>query len=338
MGSCSGFCNFFGGLEPWWLFPLAFGMDMVWGDPRLPWRHPVCWVGGLLNRLEVVGRRLGASRPVGALCVAVLVGVSGAVVWGLTALPVLGGVMALYLTYAGLASQSLLQTFDEVLDAVEHKPLPEAQKALSMLVSRDTTVLDRDMLRKSLADTLAENVSDAVVAPLFWLLLGGPVGLWMYKAVSTTDSMWGYKTERWLTLGWAGAKLDDALAYIPARLGVLFLWMADTVSGVSTRFGGRWPGWVVIAREAGGMESPNSGWPMAAGAWLLGARMGGPTLYFGKMVDKPWVGMPEEEASPWDERRLRALSRTVRLAAWLGAGCMYVGALALSLILGLWWR
>lgn len=330
--------GFLGGLEFWWLFPLAFGLDMAFGDPRLPWRHPVCWVGWLLHRLEAVGRKLGGSRLAGALCVAVLVAVSGMVVWGLTSLPVLGAVMALYFAYAGLASQSLLQTFEEVLDAVEHKSLPEAQAALSMLVSRDTTVLDRDMLRKSLADTLTENLSDAVVAPLFWLLLGGPVGLWMYKAVSTTDSMWGYKTERWLTLGWAGARLDDVLAYIPARLGVCFLWMADRVSKVSGRFGGRWPGWVVIARQAGGMESPNSGWPMAAGAWLLGARLGGPTLYFGKMVDKPWVGLPADEAFSWDEQRLRALSRTVRLAAWLGAGCMYAMMLALSVMSALWWR
>lgn len=317
------------GLECWWLFPLAFGLDMAVGDPRLPWRHPVCWVGWLLNRLEIVGRRLGASRPVGALCLIVLMLATGAAVWALTALPVLGVVGALYLAYAGLASQSLLHTFEEVLEAVEHKPLPEAQAALSMLVSRDTSVLDRPLLRKSLADTLTENLTDAVVAPMFWLLLAGPVGLWMYKAVSTTDSMWGYKTERWLTLGWAGARLDDVLAYVPARLGVFFLWMANRISATAERFGGRWPGWVVIARQAGGMESPNSGWPMAAGAWLLGARMGGPTLYFGSMVEKPWVGLPEEEAAPWNEQRLRALGRAVRLAAWLGAACMYVCALAL---------
>lgn len=321
----------FAGVEYWWLFPLAFGLDMALGDPPLPWRHPVCWVGWLLNRLETLGRVLGGSRPVGALCLAVLVFGTAVAVQALIALPVLGMLFALYLAYAGLAARALLQTFDEVLEAVEHKPLPEAQKALSMLVSRDTTVQDRPQLRKSLADTLTENVSDAVVAPMFWLLLGGPVALWMYKAVSTTDSMWGYKTARWLTLGWAGARLDDVLAFIPARLGVLFLWMADCASGVTAGFGGRWPGLVVIARQAGGMESPNSGWPMAAGAWLLGSRMGGPTLYFGSMVDKPWVGLPAEEAAPWDEQRLRALGRLVRLAAWIGAGCMYGVALLLGL-------
>ena len=324
---------FLSGLEYAWLFPLAFALDMMYGDPPLPWRHPVCLVGRLLHAMEAPARRLGASRPVGALCVALLVTITGATVAFCQSLPLVGAVMALYFAYAGLCTRSLLHTFEQVLEAVEHKPLAEAQAALSMLVTRDTSFMDRPLLRKSLADTLTENLTDAVVAPMFWLLLGGPVGLWMYKAVSTTDSMWGYKTERWLTLGWAGARLDDVLAFVPARLGVVFLWWGAAFSGMAQHMGGRWPGWAVIARQAGGMESPNSGWPMTAGGWLVRARLGGPTQYFGSVVDKPWVGPPAEEAAPWSEERLRALARAVKHAAWVGAVSMYAVAWALAVLL-----
>lgn len=301
------------GLEYWWLVPAAVVLDMALGDPPLPWRHPVCWIGGFLQALEGPARRLGASRLVGSVCAALTVGLTGAAVHGLINLPWIGAAAGLYLAYAGLAAESLARTGEQVLEKLENAPLPEAQQALSMLVSRDTSVQDRQTLRKSLADTLAENLTDAVAAPLFWLLIGGPTGLWMYKAVSTMDSMWGYKTPQWLRLGWAGARMDDAAAWLPARLAALLLGLTDRWTRLSAAFGGRWPGMGVIARQAGGMESPNSGWPMAAGAWLLGARMGGPTLYFGTMVHKPWVGPPEHDARPWDARRLAALCRAVRV-------------------------
>lgn len=316
------------GMEYWWLIPVAFFLDMAFGDPSLPWRHPVTIIGKILQGLEPWARRAGGSRPVGLLCLLLTVAITGYGVYILTALPIVGLVMSAYFAYAGLATRSLLQTCEEIINVIEEGSLEEAQQALSRIVTRDTTVQDRDALRKSLADSLSENVTDAVVAPMFWLLLGGPVGLWCYKVVSTTDSMWGYKIEKWLTLGWAGARMDDVLAYIPARLAALLLWAAGTLARVSQHNSGRWPGFAVIARQAAGMESPNSGWPMAAAAWLLGARMGGPTVYFGVMNNKPWVGPPAEEAQAWDAQRLRALLVLVRNAALLGAACFYVVGLA----------
>lgn len=320
------------GLEYWWLFPAAVVLDAVWGDPPLPWRHPVCWIGRLLALLEPLARRLGGSRAAGAICAGVAVSLSGLAVYGATQIPWLGAPLALYLAYAGLSAQCLVDTGRQVLSAVERSPLPQAQQALSMLVSRDTSVQDRQTLRKSLADTVAENLTDAVIAPLFWLLLGGPVGLWMYKAVSTMDSMWGYKTPQWLHLGWAGARLDDMLAFIPARLGVLFLRMADMLTHASRHAGGSWPGLRVIAAQARGMESPNSGWPMSAGAWLLGARMGGPTLYFGVMNNKPWVGPAADAARPWNALRIMSLCRLVRQAGFLAAICLYACAALLAVV------
>lgn len=320
------------GMEYWWLIPVAFFLDMALGDPPLPWRHPVTIIGKMLLGLEPWARRAGASRPVGLLCLLLVTGLTGYAVYILTALPMAGMVFSVYFAYAGLATRALLQTCEEIMTVIEEGSLEEAQKALSKVVTRDTGVQDRDTLRKSLADSLSENVTDAVVAPLFWLLLGGPVGLWCYKVVSTMDSMWGYKIGKWLTLGWAGARMDDVLAYIPARLAVLFLWMAATLARVPQQNGGRWPGFTVIARQAGGMESPNSGWPMAAAAWILGARMGGPTVYFGEMNNKPWVGMPAEEARPWDAARMRALLILVRNAALLAAGCLYGAGVLLWLV------
>lgn len=323
------------GMEYWWLLPVAFFLDLAFGDPALPWRHPVVVIGKILNTLEPWGRRLGASRLVGLICLLLIVALSGYLVHILSALPLVGLVFTVYFAYAGLATRALLHTCEEILTVIEEGSLEEGQRALSRIVTRDTGEQDGDTLRKSLADSLSENVTDAVVAPMFWLLLGGPVGLWCYKAVSTMDSMWGYKIDKWRSLGWAGARADDLLAYIPARLSVLFLWGAAQLSPLSAQNGGRWPGLTVIAHQASGMESPNSGWPMAAAAWLLGARLGGPTVYFGEMNDKPWVGLPEAEAQAWDASRVRALLVLVRNAALLAAACLYaVGLLGVALV---WW-
>ncbi len=320
---------FYGG-DIWWLVLVAFALDMLLGDPDVRFmKHPVCYVGEAYTRLEAVARRMGRGalslRLWGVVCLVCVVGGTGLVVYGLISLPFVGTLLAVYLAYAGLATRSLLQFFGVVLEKVETAPLEEAQRALSMLVSRDTFVLDRNALRKSLADTLTENFTDAVVAPLFWLCVAGPVGLWMYKAVSTADSMWGYKTPQWLHLGWAGARMDDMLAFVPARVGMVFLYMTDALTGCAQKMGGVWPGIRTIACEAHGMESPNSGWPMSACAWLMGAPLGGSTQYFGAVVEKPWVG-PRAKCGcaerPWTRTKLETLACLVERAAVLACVCM----------------
>lgn len=318
----------------WWLAPLALFFDLWLGDPALPWRHPVCALGRSLQYLERPARcwmekgRLSGTQYVfrgrlaGCVALLLLLCVTGLVVRALLALPWLSGILALYLAWSGLAMGCLLQTGDEVLRRVEYRPLDEARLALSWLVSRDTDLMDRPLMRKTLADTLAENFTDAMLAPFFWLLLCGPVGLWLYKAVSTTDSMWGYLTPRWRWLGWAGARADDILAFIPARLSAFLLWLTDV--SISRCFPalrvwqGRWPGMRVVARQARAMPSPNSGWSMTASAWLCGARMAGPSIYFGELVEKGWQGPPEDEAVPWDAVRIRSLCTLLQTAAVVG--------------------
>ena len=337
----------------WWLAPLALLLDLCLGDPRLPWPHPVCALGRLLHWLEGPARHWmtvrqdnaenttcsGLSlrgRLAGLVCLLCLLAVTAFVVRLCLALPLLGTLAAIYLAWAGLAAGSLLRTGSIVLRRVETCSLAGGREALSWLVSRDTSQMDRPLMRKTLADTLSENFTDAVVAPFFWLLLTGPVGLWLYKAVSTTDSMWGYLTPRWRWLGWAGARADDMLAFIPARLSAALLWLTDTVlqhwRAADRIWSGHWPGVRVLASQAKGMPSPNSGWSMATCAWLCGARMAGPSVYFGQMVQKPWLGPPQSEASPWDTARLHALCALIRQGTILGGLSLWVCCLALRLV------
>jgi adenosylcobinamide-phosphate synthase len=307
-----------------WLFPLALLADLRLGDPPdWPVAHPVRLIGRFLDFLEPRARRLGDTRFVGALCLPATAGLTGGAVWLLSSVPPgLRFVFSLYFAYAGLALGSLLHSGVAALEIVENGSLPEAQAAVGRLVSRDTTVQDRSTLYKTLAESLAENVTDAVTAPLFWLALTGPAGLWVYKAVSTMDSMWGYTIPRWKNLGWACARMDDALAFVPARLAAFFLYFAAVVDGSVP---GR-PEWKSLMREAAQMESPNSGRPMAVAAWLHGAGMGGPTVYFGELRRKPLLG---PEGRPWDGLRIRALIRQIRLAGIVFAACLYVAALGL---------
>ena len=155
----------------------------------------------------------------------------------------------------------------------------------------------------------------------------------MYKAVSTTDSMWGYLTERWRWLGWAGARADDCLAFIPARLSVGALRLTDVLlrclRPAARIWDGSWPGLRLVARQAVGMPSPNSGWSMTACAWLCRARMAGPSVYFGALVGKPWLGPSRESAAPWDRARLLALCALMRYSALYGGLSLWLACLLL---------
>ena len=328
----------------WWLAPLALALDILLGDPHLPWPHPVCLAGKCLALLESPARRLAGSGPLasfrlklagaGALCL--LCTGTGAMVWLLVSLPGAGFVMALYFSWAGLALGSLERTGHETAHAIEYEELPMARMALSRLVSREVARLERPMLRKTLADTLAENFTDAFLAPWFWLLATGPAGLWIYKAVSTGDSMWGYLNERWRWLGWACARADDALAFIPARLAILALWLGDALARLwpcLRLWQGRWPGLQEIARQARHMPSPNSGWSMTACAWLCSSRMAGPSVYFGELVNKPWLGPPEAQATPWNESGIRALLALELWSAICGGLALWLFCLGVRLVL-----
>lgn len=326
----------------WWLAPLALAVDLVFGDPPLPWPHPIRVVGSLISSLEKPARKFMGDdetrgRAAGFVAVALVCLVVGSAVWLLLSLPWLGPLFALYLAWAGLAMGCLLDAGAETSLAIETAPLPEARAALSMLVSRETGSMDRAVLRKTLADTLSENFTDAFVAPFFWLLVAGPIGLWVYKSVSCFDSQWGYLTPRWKALGFAGARGDDFLAWLPARLGCAGLWLCDFIARllpIRRSWRGLWPGWKIIAADAKGMPSPNSGWSMAACAWLCYGRMAGSSVYFGELIEKPWLG-PVSPLAVWDRKKLLSLPRLLKFASIITGSllCLFCYALEGSFIL-----
>lgn len=295
-------------------------LDRLLGDPP-GWPHPVRLIGAALTRLEGLAPKTPLPRRLfGAAVTLALAGGSALIVHLLVALPVVGGLAALYFAFAGLALGSLLREGRAVLALIETGDLPEARRALAGLVSRDTSGMDALAVRRALAETVSENVNDGFVAPLFFLVLGGPALMWAYKAVSTMDSMWGYRTPRFRDLGWFCARADDVAAFVPARLSALALVAAGWCMGRRLPGVGR-----CIRRDAGAMASPNAGWPMAAAAWVCGAAMGGPAVYFGQAVDKPRLG----PRGGWDGPHLRLLFRVVSRA---GMGLAVSGMLMLFLM------
>ncbi|GAB6036366.1 CobD/CbiB family cobalamin biosynthesis protein [Fundidesulfovibrio butyratiphilus] len=306
-------------METTLLIPLAaLALDLAVGDPH-GWPHPVRLIGAILNRLESQAATLSPAgkRRMGLACL-LLVGLgSYFAVAGLCALPKVGWIFALYFAFAGLSLGQLLREGLRAARFIECGDMYEAKRAVSQLVSRDTWSLDQAGLRRTLAETLSENFCDGFVAPFFFLCLGGPALLWLYKAVSTMDSMWGYKTPRFLDLGRAGALADDVLAYVPARLSAVFLLLAGFFLRLDIAGAAR-----NTARHAARMASPNAGWSMAACAWLLGASMGGPAVYFGQNVEKPLLG---PAGGVWTARTLGDLTLLLTVAGLLfGFVCLTV--------------
>jgi adenosylcobinamide-phosphate synthase len=310
----------------WTLMPLgAVLLDLALGDPP-GWPHPVRLVGKAAAELSPLVRAggAGAQQAKGAAAALLLAAAAGGTAWFLAALPWLGLFLALYLAYAGLALGQLLREGRAVAASLERGDLEAARGALAMLVSRDTRGLDEAALRRALAETLAENLNDAFAAPFFFLMLGGPGLLWAYKAVSTLDSMWGYKTDEWRHAGWFAARSDDVLAYLPARITAFAMLAAGWLLRLD------WDAaYAHLLEDARKPDSPNAGWPMAAAAWLCGGAMGGPAVYFGVPKDKPLLG---PEGAGWTDARLANLMTLCRATGLLLAALAGLYALLLKLI------
>lgn len=270
----------------------ALLLDLLLGDPRwLP--HPVVGIGRLISLQERWYRRLGLDGYAGGLLlcggtVVLTVFLSWLMLWGTQQLsPLLGNITAVLMAWTCLAARSLHRESALVAVALQRGDLEEARRMLSRIVGRDTAELDEEAVMRATVETVAENSSDGVIGPLFWLAIAGPLGGMAYKAVSTLDSMVGYKNERYSRMGWASARLDDLANLLPARLTALLMVLTAPLAGLSAR--GAWRIW---QRDHGNHQSPNSGHPEAAVAGALGVRLGGGSCYGGVFKDKPFIGDP----------------------------------------------
>ncbi len=301
-----------------WQLLAAYGLDVILGDPP-SWPHPVRWIGSLVNRAERVFYRPEGSpdarRLAGFLCWGSVVAITGGAALLVLALAgfllptVLSGAVAVWIAYTTLATRSLHQESRKVAAALELGDIPLARQRLSNIVSRETGGLDEKDIVRALLETVSENFSDGVAAPLFYLALGGPAAAVLYKAVNTMDSMLGYMNDRYRFFGWFAAKADDAANWAPARLSGLLLVGAAALLKMDAR-----NAWRIMRRDAGKMKSPNAGRPEAAAAGALGIQLGGPSTYFGELVHKPTLGDAER---PCTIERYNAMIRLMYTASLL---------------------
>jgi adenosylcobinamide-phosphate synthase len=259
-------------------------LDLAIGDPRwLP--HPVRGLGWLIVRLERLWRAMGLPLKLAGSLFCLNVVLVAALVTGATVVLLPHPWIGMYWIFSLLAIRDLDFEAAQVIGKLRRRDLPGARQMVARIVGRDTAVLDEPEVLRATIETLAENLSDAVIAPLFYLALGGPVAMAAYKAVNTLDSMVGYRNDRYREFGWASARLDDAANFIPARLTALLVWLCAAVLRYDLR-----RSVAVTLRDARLQPSPNSGYPEAAVAGALGIRLGGLNYYQGVASRKPFLG------------------------------------------------
>lgn len=302
---------------------LALGVERLFGYPRFLQRrigHPVEWMGWVLQKLEIwlndPARSARANRWAGIAALSIFLtlanGAALGLARGLDALA-FGGAPFGWVLEALLASAFLAQKqLGDMVSAVAHglgRSLPEGRQAVAHIVGRDTQNLDAAEVSRAAIETLAENASDGVVAPLFWLLVLGLPGIVFYKAVNTADSMIGHRNARFESFGWAAARLDDVLNWIPARLTALLFALGAPLAKASMS-----KALEAARRDAPRHASPNAGWPEAAMAGALGLGLGGPRAYAGKTLDLPMMGHGRRQLGPKDiAQALRLYNVTLNL-------------------------
>ncbi|PLX48413.1 MAG: cobalamin biosynthesis protein CobD [Desulfobulbaceae bacterium] len=314
-------------LSPLWHIGLALLLDQLVGDPRwLP--HPVRLIGALQVRLERYSRRyIGSARGAGLLTVALTLLLTGLAGWLILAgagwiHPLGHDVAAVLLLYTCFAARDLARHASAVQGALARGDLALARQRVAMIVGRDTAALDEAGVSRAGVESVAESLVDGVTAPLFYALIGGPLGALLYKAVNTGDSMFGYKNEQYRRFGWAAARLDDLANLVPARLTALLIPLAALLLGLHAKASLR-----ILRRDRHCHASPNSGYPEAAVAGALGVQLGGGASYFGTMVSKPTLGDADQ---PITARHLRQAVHLmlVTSALFVGLGTLVSGAVS----------
>ncbi len=314
-------------------FFLGFVIDLALGDPHGFW-HPIRLIGSLIGRLERTWNRSGLTNREllvrGRRLAAVVLLASGilpAAVLGAAYFlhPYLGTAVESMMTWQILAVKSLRVESMAVYRCLKEGRLPEARWAVSMIVGRDTEQLDEEGVAKAAVETVAENTSDGVIAPMLALALGGPVLGFLYKAVNTMDSMIGYKNERFLFFGRAAAKLDDWVNYLPARISAglmilasVFLATLPLYDADGKKVYNAKRAVLIYRRDRRKHASPNSAHTEAVCAGSLGIRLAGDASYFGKTVSKPYIG---DAVRPVTQEAIRYADILMYATAFLGEFC-----------------
>jgi adenosylcobinamide-phosphate synthase len=312
---------------------IAAALDATVGYPKWVFArigHPVSWIGRLIawceRRWNAPGLSFSRRRINGSLALIATIGVTAgacvaivaAVDWLLP--PVLALLLVGALASTLIAQRSLYEHVGAVATALEREGVAAGRTAVAQIVGRDTAALDTAGVCRAAVESLAENYSDGVVAPLFWLLIGGLPGAGVYKAVNTADSMIGHKSERYRAYGWAAARLDDLVNLPAARLAALFIVIAAALlPGLDASAAAH-----AVVRDARAHRSPNAGWPEAAMAGALGLRLAGPRIYGGVAVDDHWIGDGRAEATPEDVRRALSVISLACILQALAIGCIAV--------------
>ncbi len=277
-------------------------LDLVLGDPqRLP--HPVVGFGKMIAFGEHRLNRGKHRKLKGALMAIILIIAVFLCGWLIRRLLSLASVYLavgfdIIVVFYCLAGTTLIREVRAVFIALD-RSLEDGRRQVARIVGRDTSELSAQEVRAAALETLAENLSDGVTAPLFWLAIGGTPGMLAYKMVNTLDSMIGYRTERYKDFGCWAARIDDVANYIPARLTALFMVIAS----------GRIRLLSFVARYGRNHASPNSGYPEAALAGILDCRFGGPHYYFGELFDKPYIGEHERQFTTADMEKAVRINR-----------------------------
>lgn len=316
-------------------FFFGFILDMIFGDPH-GFPHPVRLMGGLISELEKrllnmenrnPDRELKNGKLLTAAVLLSVSAVSSAVfIAAYFAHPIFGACAEAFMTYQILAAKGLKSESMKVFDRLERDDLSGARKEVSMIVGRDTDNLDAEGVTKAAVETVAENTSDGVVAPMLYCAVGGPVLGLMYKAVNTMDSMIGYKNDKYLYFGRAAAKLDDAANFLPARISAVFMLFSAFIGGFDFKNALR-----IYKRDRLKHSSPNSAHTEAVCAGALGVRLAGDAVYFGKTVKKPFIGEALRKIEPEDIRRA---NRLMYFTAWTAETVCILVMLATWLIGG----
>ena len=305
----------------------GFVLDLVFGDPKWMY-HPVIFIGKTISFLEKNIRKILPKTPTaeligGGVLVLFTLVISGGVPWIIlyaTGLihPALQWATGAFMCYQLLAVKCLRDESMKVYNALKSGTIEDGRRAVSMIVGRDTQALDEKGVVKAAVETVAENFSDGVLAPMFYMLIGGPVLMFIYKGINTMDSMVGYKNDRFLYFGRCAAKLDDVANYIPSRIAGLMLILAAYVGRFSGKDARR-----IFLRDRRKHASPNSAQTESAAAGALQIQLAGNAYYFGKLHEKQFIGDPVREIEVDDIKRMNNLmyiASTLSVVLFTAAG------------------